>query len=102
MTKTKEKNNVVAIQGNILRDALISASACLLQERKLLDDLNVFPVPDGDTGTNMFMTMNAAAQKLSQLREQSISVVADVASTALLRNARGNSGVILSYYSKVF
>lgn len=96
MTKTKEKNNVVAIQGNILRDALISASACLLQERKLLDDLNVFPVPDGDTGTNMFMTMNAAAQKLSQLREQSISVVADVASTALLRNARGNSGVILS------
>ena len=90
------------IQGKILRDAIISASNCLAKEKQAVDELNIFPVPDGDTGTNMSMTLSAAARELSRLENPTVSEAADVASAALLRGARGNSGVILSLLFRGF
>lgn len=82
--------------GNTLRDAIISGSNNIANHRKHVDELNVFPVPDGDTGTNMSMSIGNAARELSRMQDESASEVADVAASALLRGARGNSGVILS------
>ena len=82
--------------GDTLRDAVISAANNITNNRKQVDDLNVFPVPDGDTGTNMSMTVNAAARELEKLSGASATKVADVVATAMLRGARGNSGVITS------
>ena len=90
------------IQGQILRDAIISASNRLSSVKQEVDALNVFPVPDGDTGTNMSMTIAAGARELSRLSEPTVSQVADTASSALLRGARGNSGVILSLLFRGF
>ncbi len=91
------------INGKMLKDAFVSASNNITNERKAVDALNVFPVPDGDTGTNMSMTIQAAAREVSRLSADSpISVVADTASSALLRGARGNSGVILSLIFRGF
>lgn len=90
------------IQGNVLRDAMISASNCLSQQKQQVDALNVFPVPDGDTGTNMSMTFSAAARELARLSDPTVSETADTASSALLRGARGNSGVILSLLFRGF
>ncbi|MBR1780972.1 MAG: DAK2 domain-containing protein, partial [Oscillospiraceae bacterium] len=71
-------------------------SAALQAEKQAINDLNVFPVPDGDTGTNMSMTISAAVTALADNRVRSVGEVAHVAASALLRGARGNSGVILS------
>ena len=90
------------IQGNQLRDAMISASNVLAGQKQQVDELNIFPVPDGDTGTNMSMTFSAAARELARLGEPTISQTADTASSALLRGARGNSGVILSLLFRGF
>ncbi len=90
------------IRGTMLRDAMISASNALSNVKQEVDALNVFPVPDGDTGTNMSMTMTNAARELSRLESPSATEVADVASSALLRGARGNSGVILSLLFRGF
>ena len=90
------------IQGKILRDAMISASNSLAQKKQSVDELNVFPVPDGDTGTNMSMTLANAARELSRLTDPTVGEVADTASAALLRGARGNSGVILSLLFRGF
>ena len=90
------------IQGKILRDAIISASNCLSQKKQSVDELNIFPVPDGDTGTNMSMTLSAAARELARLQDPTVSETADTASAALLRGARGNSGVILSLLFRGF
>ena len=90
------------IQGKILRDAMISASNCLSQKKQSVDELNIFPVPDGDTGTNMSMTLAAAARELARLQDPTVSEAADTASAALLRGARGNSGVILSLLFRGF
>ncbi|MEG1243394.1 MAG: DAK2 domain-containing protein [Oscillospiraceae bacterium] len=85
------------ITGAMLRDAIISASNNINNNKKAVDALNVFPVPDGDTGTNMSMTMAAAAREVARFDEtSSVSSVADATASALLRGARGNSGVILS------
>ena len=84
------------IQGTTLRDAMISASNCLARQKQAVDELNIFPVPDGDTGTNMSMTIAAAARELARLQDPTVTQTADTASSALLRGARGNSGVILS------
>ena len=86
----------------MLRDAMVSASACLSQAKQSVDELNIFPVPDGDTGTNMSMTMASAARELARLSDPTVSEAADVASAALLRGARGNSGVILSLLFRGF
>lgn len=85
------------IQGKVLRDAIISASNNVSNHRKAVDALNVFPVPDGDTGTNMCMTMVSAARELLVAPDDiTVSKVASMTSSAMLRGARGNSGVILS------
>ena len=85
------------ITGQIFRDALLSASNHIVNQKQQVDELNIFPVPDGDTGTNMSMTISSAARELAVMdRPDAIGEVALVASSALLRGARGNSGVILS------
>ena len=90
------------IQGTLLKNAMISAANSLCNVKQAVDELNVFPVPDGDTGTNMSMTITAAARELSRLSEPTVTEVADTASSALLRGARGNSGVILSLLFRGF
>ncbi len=90
------------IKGIMLRDAMISASNALSGVKQEVDALNVFPVPDGDTGTNMSMTIGNAARELGRLQNPTATEVADVASAALLRGARGNSGVILSLLFRGF
>ncbi|MBQ8683487.1 MAG: DAK2 domain-containing protein [Clostridia bacterium] len=90
------------IQGAMLRDAMISASNALSNAKQEVDALNVFPVPDGDTGTNMSMTIGNAARELARMNAPTATEVADVASAALLRGARGNSGVILSLLFRGF
>ncbi len=84
------------INGNTLRDMILSGGGNLQLHKQEVNDLNVFPVPDGDTGTNMGMTMEAAMAELSSVKGEGAGKVASVASNALLRGARGNSGVILS------
>ncbi len=91
------------INGNTLRDAIISAANNIDNSRKAVDALNVFPVPDGDTGTNMSMTIKAAARELAILPDGTpAGDVAAKAASALLRGARGNSGVILSLIFRGF
>ena len=91
------------IKGAVLRDAIISGANSIQNQKQAVDSLNIFPVPDGDTGTNMSMTMSAARTELQKLSdEENISVIADKAASALLRGARGNSGVILSLLFRGF
>ncbi len=90
------------ITGDILRDAIISAANNLSNHRKAVDDLNVFPVPDGDTGTNMSMTVNNAVRELEKLSGETAGKIASVNASALLRGARGNSGVITSLLFRGF
>ncbi len=84
------------INGADLRRMIISAAASIEIHKQKLNDLNVFPVPDGDTGTNMSMTINAAAADLRKAEDPSLEKAASIAASAMLRGARGNSGVILS------
>ena len=87
----------MTISGRILRDAVISGANNVRNKRQLIDELNVFPVPDGDTGTNMSMTIRDAAEELANIPDgASAGEVAKKAASAMLRGARGNSGVILS------
>ena len=84
------------INGADLRRMIISAAASIEIHKQQLNDLNVFPVPDGDTGTNMSMTINAAASDLRKVEDPNTDKAAKTAASAMLRGARGNSGVILS------
>ena len=84
------------INGADLRRMLISAAASIEIHKQQLNELNVFPVPDGDTGTNMSMTINAAAADLRKVEDPTLEKAAATAASAMLRGARGNSGVILS------
>ena len=84
------------INGGDLRRLIISAAASIEINKQTLNELNVFPVPDGDTGTNMSMTINAAAADLRKVEDPSLDKAAATAASAMLRGARGNSGVILS------
>ncbi len=95
------------ITGRMFRDGIISAANNITNSRQAVDALNIFPVPDGDTGTNMSMTISAAAKDIADMPDD--STIADVSkkcASALLRGARGNSGVILSLifrgFSKAF
>ncbi len=91
------------MNGKLLKNAICSAAVKLEQNRKMIDELNVYPVPDGDTGTNMSMTMNSAKRELSVLSDTAtISEVAEKSASAMLRGARGNSGVILSLLFRGF
>ena len=84
------------INGADLRRMIISAAAAIENHKQALNELNVFPVPDGDTGTNMSMTITAAAGDLRKADDPDLGSAAKIAASAMLRGARGNSGVILS------
>ena len=86
----------LTIDGGIFRRMILSAAASLQMQKQHINELNVFPVPDGDTGTNMCMTLGAAVRLLQQPKQMDVGRVAGGAASALLRDARGNSGVILS------
>lgn len=90
------------VNGKVLRDAIISASNHISAHCQEVNELNVFPVPDGDTGTNMSMTISSAARELAVSETGTASEVADITASALLRGARGNSGVILSLLFRGF
>ena len=84
------------VNGADLRRLIISAAASIETNKQALNELNVFPVPDGDTGTNMSMTINAAATDLRKADDPDLYGAGKIAASAMLRGARGNSGVILS------
>jgi len=84
------------INGQMLKSMVLSAAKYLDVNRASVDALNVFPVPDGDTGTNMSLTLQSAAKEIANLRSNKTSEVAEAVSKGALRGARGNSGVILS------
>ena len=84
------------INGADFRRLVINAAASIEINKQQLNELNVFPVPDGDTGTNMSMTINAAAGDLRKTEDPTLEQAAKTAASAMLRGARGNSGVILS------
>ena len=84
------------LSGAAFRDMLLCAADALESQKQQINELNVFPVPDGDTGTNMSLTMSAGAAALRSKKPETASEVADCVASALLRGARGNSGVILS------
>lgn len=90
------------ISGKLLSQAIISGANNILNQKQAVDELNVFPVPDGDTGTNMSMTIGAGKRALEALDEDSVGKVAGACASALLRGARGNSGVILSLLFRGF
>lgn len=84
------------LSGEVFAYMIISGANNLYNNKKKVDDLNVFPVPDGDTGTNMSLTVGAMAQELKNNPNQPLSKIAEAAAFSTLRGARGNSGVILS------
>ncbi len=96
------RNLRLTIDGAAYRKMLLSAAASIEINKQKINDLNVFPVPDGDTGTNMSMTLNAAAQDLKKAGDLTLTKAADLAASAMLRGARGNSGVILSLLFRGF
>ena len=90
------------INGALLRDMFQKGAALLEKEKAVIDALNVFPVPDGDTGTNMGMTMQSAIRELNACTGTTVSEVAAAVSLGALKGARGNSGVILSQLFRGF
>lgn len=90
------------ITGKALKNAIISGANNISKNKSLVDDLNIFPVPDGDTGTNMSMTMSSAVTELTKSEYDNICDISAQAASALLRGARGNSGVILSLLFRGF
>jgi len=91
------------ITGSMFRDGVISASNNIANNRQAVDALNIFPVPDGDTGTNMSMTIGAAAKEMAVLGDDcTVEEASSRCASALLRGARGNSGVILSLIFRGF
>ena len=91
------------ITGKTLRDAIISGANNIANQRTRVDELNVFPVPDGDTGTNMSMTIGAALSELNAMPDTcTVAEASKSAASAMLRGARGNSGVITSLLFRGF
>ncbi len=84
------------VDGVLFKQMVLHGSAAIALQKQKINDLNVFPVPDGDTGTNMSMTINTAATELRKTTPESVEQASKVTAGALLRGARGNSGVILS------
>lgn len=84
------------INGAMFKEMLLFGTVSIAQAQQAINDLNVFPVPDGDTGTNMSLTIQTAAQELRKIEPATVDQAASVTASALLRGARGNSGVILS------
>ena len=84
------------ISGALFKQMVLHGAAAITAEKQAINDLNVFPVPDGDTGTNMSMTIASAVDALRKAQPATIDQAASTTASALLRGARGNSGVILS------
>ena len=84
------------IDGTQFKQMVLHGAAAITLQKQQINDLNVFPVPDGDTGTNMSLTIGAAASELKKNHAAAIGEAASITAGALLRGARGNSGVILS------
>ncbi len=84
------------ITGALFKQMVLHGAAAITAQKQAINDLNVFPVPDGDTGTNMSMTMGTAVTELRKAAPAALTQAADLTASALLRGARGNSGVILS------
>lgn len=93
---------VQSVDGKTLAGMLIHASASLNAEKQKINELNVFPVPDGDTGTNMSLTIGTAAGELRQKSPDTVGQATAICASAMLRGARGNSGVILSLIFRGF
>ena len=87
---------IKAIDGAVLARMIIHGAASINAQKQTINELNVFPVPDGDTGTNMSMTIAAAVAELRKNTPATVEQAASITASALLRGARGNSGVILS------
>ncbi len=87
---------ITTINGDLLRQMFERGAKNLSANRQIVDELNVFPVPDGDTGTNMYLTFSNSVAELDKLNDLSLYAVAKTASSGALIGARGNSGVILS------
>lgn len=94
--------SIFKIDGSLFKRMIINSAVNLENNSSRIDELNVFPVPDGDTGTNMKLTLNAGAKEIANLDSNSISEVAKKLSRGLLMGARGNSGVILSQLFRGF
>lgn len=93
---------IKTIDGYLLRKMIIQGANKLKQHKNFVNELNVFPVPDGDTGSNMFLTIKTTAEEVVKLNTPNVAEVAKVASSGSLRGARGNSGVILSQLFRGF
>ena len=92
----------MTIGGAMLKEIFLAGAALLEKNRAYIDSLNVFPVPDGDTGTNMSMTMQSAVREIQNCKGTTVSDIAAAASLGALKGARGNSGVILSQILRGF
>lgn len=92
----------LTISGVMLKEMFLTGAALLEKNRAYIDSLNVFPVPDGDTGTNMSMTMQSAVKEIQNCKGTNVSDIAAAASLGALKGARGNSGVILSQILRGF
>ncbi|NLX61067.1 MAG: DAK2 domain-containing protein [Tissierellia bacterium] len=93
---------ILYIDGSMLRKAFVGAANLLEKNKEEVNSLNVFPVPDGDTGTNMSLTLKSAISHISKEKDEQISKIALAASNGSLMGARGNSGVILSQILRGF
>ena len=94
--------NLTEINGAVLKQMVVTAAAVLEANKQTLNDLNVFPVPDGDTGTNMSLTMQSVLKEVSACSQDDLASIARAMSRGALKGARGNSGVILSQILRGF
>ncbi|MEO9170257.1 MAG: DAK2 domain-containing protein, partial [Candidatus Baltobacteraceae bacterium] len=94
--------DITALDGRAYAKFLAAGTYFLRQYRQVLNDLNVFPVPDGDTGTNMYLTVRSAMLEASKLHDAPLCDVAAAAAQGSLMGARGNSGVIISQMLRGF
>ena len=90
------------IDGASLKECILAAAAALEANKKQLNDLNVFPVPDGDTGTNMSLTMKSVVKEVQAVTDITVKNISAAAAKGALKGARGNSGVILSQLCRSF
>jgi len=93
---TRTTNRLSTVDGTLFKQALLGSLSWLAANQEEVNRLNVFPVPDGDTGTNMLLTLQSAVEDIKDSQASEISKIARLASHGSLMGARGNSGVILS------
>ena len=94
--RRRSKSMTEKISGGAFKQMVAFGAACITRDQQAINDLDVFPVPDGDTGTNMSLTIQTAAAELKKCEPATVGEAAKITASALLRGARGNSGVILS------